>query len=127
MRLEVNEKGGLLASVESRSSFLDKIKGKQFTDEKLIRIREIVLRGEAKEAKINEKGVLRIKGMVCVPRVDDLIHTILTEAHRSRYSIHPGATKMYRDLKQHFWWSRMRDIVDFVAQCPNCQQVKYER
>ena len=36
------------------------------------------------------------------PRIDDLIHTILTEAHSSRYSIHPGATKMYRDLKQHF-------------------------
>ena len=28
MRLEVNEKGGLLACVEARSSFLDKIKGK---------------------------------------------------------------------------------------------------
>ena len=38
MRLEVNEKGGLLACVEARSSFLDKIKGKLFTDEKLIRI-----------------------------------------------------------------------------------------
>ena len=87
----------------------------------------MVLRGEAKEAKIDEEGILRIKGRVCVPRVDDLIHTILTEAHSSRYSIHPGATKMYRDLKQHFWWSRMkRDIVDFVAQCPNCQQIKYE-
>ena len=62
------------------------------------------------------------------PCVDDLIHTILTDAHSSRYSIHPGATKIYRDLKQHFWWSRMkRDIVDFVAQCPNCQQVKYEQ
>ncbi|XP_069145563.1 uncharacterized protein [Solanum lycopersicum] len=38
MRLEVNEKGGFFACVEARSSFLDKIKGKQFTDEKLIRI-----------------------------------------------------------------------------------------
>ena len=28
MRLEVNEKGGFLACVEARSSFLDKIKGK---------------------------------------------------------------------------------------------------
>ena len=35
MRLEVLEKGGFLACVEARSSFLDKIKGKQFTDEKL--------------------------------------------------------------------------------------------
>ena len=32
MRLEVNEKGGLLSCVEARSSFLDKIKGKQFDD-----------------------------------------------------------------------------------------------
>ena len=128
MRLEVNEKGGFLASVEARSSFLNKIKGKQFDDEKLSQIRDMVLRGEAKEAIMDEEGVLRIKGRVCVPRVDDLIHTILTEAHSSGYSIHPGATKMYRDLKQHFWWSRMkRDIVDFVAKCPNCQPVKYER
>ena len=118
---------GFLACVEARSSFLDKIKGKQFTDEKLIWIRDKMLRGEAKEEKIDEEGVLRIKGRVCVPRIDDLIHTILTEAHSSRYSIHPGATKMYRDLKQKFLWSTMkRDIVDFVAQCPNCQQVKYE-
>ena len=127
MRLEVNEKGGLLACMEARSSFLDKIKGKQFNDEKLIRIRDKVLRGEAKEATIDEEGVLRIKERVCAPRVDDLINTILTEAHSSRYSIHRGATKTYRDLKQHFWWSRMkRDIVEFVAKCPNCQQVKYE-
>ena len=41
----------------------------------------MLLRGESKEAKIDEEGVLRIKGRVCVPRVDDLIHTILIEAH----------------------------------------------
>ncbi|XP_069151861.1 uncharacterized protein [Solanum lycopersicum] len=125
MRVEVLEKGGFLACVEARSSFLDKIKRKQFADEKLSRIRDMVLRGEAKVAITDEEGVLRIKGRVCVPRVDDLIHTILTEAHSSRYSIHPGATKMYRDLRQNYWWSRMKcDIVGFVAQCLNFQQVK---
>ena len=43
MRLEVNEKGGLLACVEARSSFLDKIKGKQFEDVNLSRIQDKVL------------------------------------------------------------------------------------
>ena len=43
----------------------------------------MVLQGEAKETIMDEEGVLRIKGRVCVPRVDDLIHTILTEAHSS--------------------------------------------
>ena len=62
----------------------------------------MVLRGEAKEAIMDEEGVLRIKGRVCVPRVDDLIHTILTEAHRSRYFIHPCATKMYRAYNNLF-------------------------
>ena len=44
MRLKVNEKGGFLSSVEARSYFIDKIKGKQFDDEKLSRIRDMVLR-----------------------------------------------------------------------------------
>ena len=41
----------------------------------------MVLRGEAKEVIIDEEGVLRIKGRVCVPRVDDLTQTILAESH----------------------------------------------
>lgn len=39
------------------------------------------------------------------------------------YSIHPGATKMYRDLKQYYQWCRMK-IVEFVFWCLNFQQVK---
>ena len=57
----------------------------------------------------------------------NLRQRILEEAHYSRYSIHPGATKMYHDLKLVYWWDGMkRDIAEFVAQCPNCQQVKAE-
>ncbi|XP_070039371.1 uncharacterized protein [Nicotiana tomentosiformis] len=44
--------------------------------------------------------------------MDDLRELILDEAHSLRYSIHPEAMKMYRDLKQHYWWRRMKkDIV----------------
>ena len=52
---------------------------------------------------------------------------ILAKAHNSRYSIHRGATKMYRNLRKVYWWNDMkRDIADFVSKCPNCQQVKVE-
>ena len=57
MKLEILEKGGFFTCLEARSSFLDKIKGKKFTDEKLIRIRDMVSRGMAKEAKIDEEGI----------------------------------------------------------------------
>ncbi|WMV19136.1 hypothetical protein MTR67_012521 [Solanum verrucosum] len=47
----------------------------------------------------------------------------MEEAHHSRYSIHLGSTKMYHDIKEIYWWHRMKkDVTEFVAQCPNCQQ-----
>jgi hypothetical protein len=41
---------------------------------------------------------------------------ILDEAHVSKFSICPGSTKMYQDLKQNFWWSNMKvDIAKYVV------------
>ena len=51
----------------------------------------------------------------------------MAEAHRAWYSIHPGATKMYRDLREIYWWGGMKkDIAAFVAKWAMCQQVKVE-
>ncbi|XP_059284846.1 uncharacterized protein LOC132038141 [Lycium ferocissimum] len=96
VQLDISDPSRVLSCVEVRSSLLDQIKAKQFEDAKLCKIRDKVLSGEAKEAMIDSEGVLRIKGLVCIPRVDDLIRTILEESH------------------------------NFVAKCRNCQQVKYE-
>ena len=57
---------------------------------------------EAKEVVLDSDGVLRTGGRICVPRTGDLIRLILEEAHCSRYSIYPGAAKMYHDLSQHY-------------------------
>ncbi|WMV50168.1 hypothetical protein MTR67_043553 [Solanum verrucosum] len=51
----------------------------------------------------------------------------MVKAHYSRYSIHLGSTKMYHAIKEIHWWHGMKkDVAEFVAQCPNCQQVKVE-
>ena len=76
------------------------------------------MRGEAKEAIHDYDGVLRIGGKICVPGTGDLIKLILEKAHCSRYSIHPGAAKMYHDLSLNYWWCGIkRDISDFVSRC----------
>ena len=50
---------------------------------------------------------------------------ILHEAYSSQLLVHPDSTKMYNDLKQHYWWQGMkRDISDFISKCLVCQQVK---
>jgi hypothetical protein len=43
----------------------------------------------------------------------------------SRYSIHPGSTKMYHGLRQQFWWTRMKhEIARYVSECDTCWKVK---
>ncbi|WMV58510.1 hypothetical protein MTR67_051895 [Solanum verrucosum] len=38
-----------------------------------------------------------------------------------------GATKMYCDMREVYWWNGIKkDIAEFVAKCPNLQQVKDE-
>ncbi|XP_069145983.1 uncharacterized protein [Solanum lycopersicum] len=121
------ESGKVLAYMEARSSLLEQIWGQQFDDGDLCKIRDKALKEEAKAEILDSEGVLTIKSHICVPRTGDLTRLIMEEAHSLRYFIHPGATKMYRDLKQHYWWCLMkRDIVDFVSWCLNRQQVKYE-
>ncbi|KAH0754464.1 hypothetical protein KY290_024734 [Solanum tuberosum] len=72
-------------------------------------------------------GALRYQGRLCMPCVDGLREKILEEAHNSSYSIHPGSTKMYRDLRDVYWWGGMKkDIAKFVSGCHSCQQVKAE-
>ncbi|XP_070022148.1 uncharacterized protein [Nicotiana sylvestris] len=75
----------------------------------------MVLQGGTKEVFIGEDGVLRLQGRLCVPNVVGLRERILEEAHSLWYSIHPGALKMYRDLRQHYWWRRIKkDIVELT-------------
>jgi hypothetical protein len=70
----------------------------------------------------DKQGVLRYKGRICVPNVNELKDKILREAHESAYSIHLGRNKMYHDLKITYWWHGMkRDIAEYVALCDTCQ------
>nr|GEY22198.1 hypothetical protein [Tanacetum cinerariifolium] len=66
---------------------------------------------------------LCIRDRLCVPRDPTLQEDVLSEAHSSPFSIHLGSTKMYRDLKQHFWWNGIKqDIATYVGRCLICQQ-----
>ena len=103
------------------------VKEKQDSDPILLDLKGAVHQQRGEVFSQGGDGVLRYQGRLCVPNVGELRQHILAEAHNSRYSIHPGATKMYRDLREVYWWNGMkRDIADFVAKCPNCQQVKVD-
>ena len=76
---------------------------------------------------MDENGVVRLGDRVFVPDIPELKKSILEEGHRSDLSIHPGATKMYHDLKKLFWWPGMKkEIAKFLYACLTCQKSKIE-
>jgi hypothetical protein len=71
------------------------------------------------------EGTLWFNERLVVPKREALKKKILDETHTSRYSIHPGSTNMHHDLRQQFWWTRMkREIACYVSECDTCRKVK---
>jgi hypothetical protein len=71
------------------------------------------------------KGILWFGSRLVVPKNKDFKNKILNEAHLSKFSMHPGSTKMYHDLKPLYWWTRMkREIAQYVSECDTCQRIK---
>ena len=121
---------GLVATMEAltiENTTWKEIKFSQLEDEYLLKIREDIEEGKESEFDIERDGILRYKGRVCLPDDEEIKRLVLEEAHRSKYTIHPGATKMYHDLKRDWWWQGMKkDVTEFVARCLTCQKVKIE-
>ncbi|GJW47611.1 putative reverse transcriptase domain-containing protein [Tanacetum coccineum] len=64
---------------------------------------------------------------IWVPLVGGVRTVIMDEAHKSKYSVHPGADNMYYDLRDMYWWLGMkRDIATYVSECLTCAKVKAE-
>ena len=97
----------------------------QLEDVKIKEIRELMEICKAPDFTEDEQGMVWFRKRICVPDVDHLREKILKEAHDLAYSIHPGSTKMYQDLKERYWWYGMkRDVAAQVALCDVCQRVK---
>ncbi|GJR00269.1 putative reverse transcriptase domain-containing protein [Tanacetum coccineum] len=72
-------------------------------------------------------GALYYLDQIWVPLKGDVRTIIMDEAHKLKYSIHPGADKMYYDLRDRYWWSGIKkDIAVYVSRCLTCLKVKAE-
>jgi hypothetical protein len=99
LNLEIIPQDSLnLLSIES--TLRDRIIMSQLHDEgiKIIKLR--LSQGEAKYKcfRTDHQGVLWFNNHIVVPKDHQLRKQILDEAHLSKFSIHPGSTKMYQDL-----------------------------
>ncbi|KAK4397705.1 hypothetical protein Sango_1246000 [Sesamum angolense] len=88
----------------------------------IVKVKTKVQEGKNNQFIIQDDGMLLNGKRICVPNVEELRMEIMYEAH-----MHPGSTKMYRDMRPYYWWPIMKkDVAEFVARCLTCQQEKAE-
>jgi hypothetical protein len=110
-----------------QSSLRERVREAQLHERLLQEVHKRIEAGRPQKFTMEEDGTIFFRGCLCVPQKSKVEMDILREAHRTPYMVHPGETKMYQDMRQYFWWKRMKvDIAKYVASCGICQKVKAE-
>jgi hypothetical protein len=127
IEMAIEEVRSYLRKLTLEPTLLEQIRVAQLADNELIKIRAEVGKSGWEDFGISEDRALRYRNCLCVPKEDNLKRVILAEAHQSLYTVHLGSTKMYRDLREHYWWNDMkREVAQFVERCLTCQTIKAE-
>ncbi|GKE72157.1 putative reverse transcriptase domain-containing protein, partial [Tanacetum coccineum] len=82
----------------------------------------------SRKERVKPKRV-RAMNMTLQSSIKDRILAAQKEAvaHKSKYYVHPGADKMYYDLRDRYCWPGMKkDIEKYVSKCLTCLKVKAE-
>ncbi|GJS47478.1 putative ribonuclease H-like domain-containing protein [Tanacetum coccineum] len=101
IELCVRGQNSFWASLRIEPNLISQIKAAQKDDGEIWAIIQNL--DKQTEFHVDSDGILWQGTKLCVPEDPALREVLMTEAHSSPFSIHPGSTKMYHDLKQHFW------------------------
>ncbi|GKF40209.1 putative reverse transcriptase domain-containing protein [Tanacetum coccineum] len=75
------------------------------------------LHGLDQQMEKKEGESLYFMNRIWVLLVGGMRKMIMNEAHKSKYSVHPGVDKMYHDLRDMYWWPGMkRDIATYIPE-----------
>jgi hypothetical protein len=74
-----------------------------------------------------DEGLLTYRNRLYIPCFDELKRFIMYELHKRPYTSHPRYQKMITATTKKFYWPGLKkDIVEYIAKCLECQQVKVE-
>nr|AAN04956.1 Putative polyprotein [Oryza sativa Japonica Group] len=99
---------GFVVALEAQPTLVEQVRIAQASVPEIAELKKNMRVGKARGFVEDEQGTIWMGERLCVPENKELKDLILTEAHQTQYSIHPGSTKMYQDLKEKFWWVSMR-------------------
>ena len=98
----LSDDGVIVTKLVVKSDLLNRVLEAQNNDEKIAAIVNQSREGKETKFTVNEDGFVYYRDLVCVPNDNELKKSILEEAHKGSFSMHPGSTKMYQDLKTSY-------------------------
>ncbi|KAK1427604.1 hypothetical protein QVD17_16293 [Tagetes erecta] len=113
--------------LELQVDLMGQLKDAQLMAQEKENIEKEGMKGMLEQLVKGDDEILRMNKRIWVPITGNIRGRILEEAHKSKYSVHPGCDKMYKNLKGNYWWIGMKKhIAIYVAKCLTCSQVKAE-
>ena len=113
--LSVTSDGALWAHFQLRSKIVDEVIKKPLEDPEIRKLIEEVKAQQRINFEVRSDGALVKLGRIYVPKSTKIKQVILEGAHSLAYAMHPGSTKMYRILRDFYWWLGMkREIAEGV-------------
>ena len=114
---------------------LSKVRESALEDTKYQKMLDLTRNGGRSDAEkalisnyLENDGCLYYRHRLCIPRDVVLRRLILSEAHDSMTSGHPGYVKTLNAVRKSYFWSGMkRDVLNYVKSCLSCQRIKAER
>ncbi|GJV56868.1 putative reverse transcriptase domain-containing protein, partial [Tanacetum coccineum] len=99
----------------------DALSKKERVKPKRVRAMNMILQSSIKDRILTAQKEVVDESAGLQKGLDEMIE------QESKYSVHPGADKMYYDLRDRYWWPSMKkDIAMYVSKCLTCLKVKVE-
>lgn len=91
----------ILASLSAQTFIQETIKLIRDRYSTLMKLKEQDKYRKSQDLWIEDKGIIWIKGRLCIPNIDNLRQEVMSAAHKSKFYVHPGSKKMYRGLNEN--------------------------
>ena len=108
VEMTLGEIQSYMSSLTLEPTLMEQIRTTKLSKNEISRSHEEVEKGVQSKFHVAGDGILKFCNQVCIPNDVELKRVILSEAHQSLYTVHPGNTKMYQDLRKNYWWKGMK-------------------
>nr|GEW41195.1 hypothetical protein [Tanacetum cinerariifolium] len=77
-----------------------------------VNVRKEIILGKVKLLQQSEDGLHRLNDRIWIPK--ELQNVVMAEAHKSMYTMHPDSDKMYKGLRNYYWWPGMKRTITLL-------------